>query len=159
MTMTPMTMTPMTMTMTTATPAIRVHSLDDARAACAAAAGLGLPVRLVGAPAGAAHGGALWFRELVARAAAEFPSAVPTAVLDCADRAGDAQGALAAGIAVILFTGPAAVAARLAEIAGRTGAAVLTERPAALDLRGARDPVAACREHLAKGSPGRRSAG
>ncbi|MCW2236520.1 hypothetical protein [Azospirillum canadense] len=145
--------------MTTTTPAIRVHSLDDARAACAAAADLGVPVRLVSAPAGAAHGGALWFRELVARAAAEWPSVGLTAVLDCADRAGDAQGALAAGIKAILFTGPAPVAATLTSIAERMGSTVLTEPPAALDLRGARDPVAACRQHLAKGSPGQTSAG
>ncbi|MBP2291922.1 hypothetical protein [Azospirillum rugosum] len=136
-----------------------MHSLDDARAACAAAADLGVTVRLVSAPAGAAHGGALWFRELVARAAAEWPSAAPTAVLDCSDRAGDAQGALAAGIGVILFTGPAPVAAKLADIAGRTGATVLTGPLPALDLRGVRDPVAACRDYLAKWSPGQTSAG
>ena len=131
------------------TPPIRVHSLAEARAACAAAAELGVPLRLVSAPAGGAHGGALWFRSVAAQAGAEFPAIDLTAVLDCADRAGDAQGALASGVRAVLFTGPAPVAARLADIAGRTGALLLPCLPPALDLRGVRDPGAACRAWLA----------
>ena len=127
---------------------IRIHGLAEARAACAAAAELGVPLVLVSAPAGAAHAGAQWFRNVVVRAMADFPSVAVTAVLDCADRAGDAQGALAAGADTVLFTGPAAVAERLADIAAQRGAAVLTELPGALDLRGARNPVAACRDWL-----------
>lgn len=130
------------------TPPIRVHSLAEARVACAAAAELGVPLRLVSAPAGAAHGGALWFREVVARASAEFPTVAMTAVLDCADRAGDAQGALAAGLRIVLFTGRADVAARLADIAAQNGATVLTGLPPSLDLRGVRNPAAACRAWL-----------
>lgn len=131
---------------------IRVHGLAEAGAACAAAAELGVPLLLVSAPAAAAHGGALWFRDLVARAAAAHPGLPVAAVLDCADRPGDVQGAIAAGTPALLFTGPAAVAARLADIAARRGAVLLTALPAALDLRTARDPERACRDWLS-GAP------
>ncbi len=131
-----------------ATRPIRIHGLAEARAACAAAAELGVPLLLVSAPAAAAHAGALWFRTVAARAAAEFPTLPLITVLDCADRAGDAQGALAAGVEAILFTGPALVGVKLAEIAAARGAVVLTTLPKALDLRGVRNQVAACRDWL-----------
>jgi hypothetical protein len=58
-----------------------------------------------------------------------------TAILDCGDDAGAAQGAIRAGIEVIVFTGRADVAARLTAIAAASGSRLLTERPeAALDL-------------------------
>ncbi|HYG85620.1 MAG TPA: hypothetical protein VD978_05120 [Azospirillum sp.] len=126
---------------------VRVHGLADARAALDAATALGVPVLLVGSAAA----GALWFTRMVEAARAEFGAAEVTAVLDCADRAGDAQGALAAGVRHVLFTGTPELAARLADIAARTGASVLTSLPPALDLRGARDPAAACRTWLAGG--------
>ncbi|WP_448203369.1 hypothetical protein [Azospirillum sp. sgz302134] len=109
---------------------------------------MGVPLLLVSAPAAAAHAGALWFRTVAARAAAEFPTLPLITVLDCADRAGDAQGALAAGVEAILFTGPALVGVKLAEIAAARGAVVLTTLPKALDLRGVRNQVAACRDWL-----------
>lgn len=130
---------------------IRIHGLPDARAACAAAAELGVPVLLVSAPAASAHAGALWFRDVAARAAAEFPTVAVTAVLDCADRAGDAQGALASGLRTVLFTGRAEVAERLADIARARGATLLTGILPALDLRSVRDRDAACREWLGGG--------
>ncbi|MBP2310855.1 hypothetical protein [Azospirillum soli] len=130
---------------------IRIHGLTEARAACAAAAELGVPVLLVSAPAASAHAGALWFRDVVARAAAGFPNVAVTAVLDCADRAGDAQGALSAGVTTVLFTGRAEVAERLADIARARGATLLTGLAPALELRGARDPDVVCREWLSGG--------
>jgi hypothetical protein len=130
---------------------IRVHSLAEARAACAAAAECGVPLLLVSAPAASAHAGALWFQDVVRRAAAEFPNVSLTAVLDCADRAGDAQAALAAGVHAILFTGPVSVAERLADIAAQRGAILLTDRPSALDLRDAGRMEEACRAWLSNG--------
>lgn len=130
---------------------IRIHSLTEARAACAAAAALGVPLHLVSAPAASSHAGALWFQGVVRRAAAEFPTVGLTAVLDCSDRAGDAQAALAAGVRAILFTGPAPVAERLADIAAQRGAVLLTDRTSALDLRDARRPEEACRAWLSNG--------
>ncbi|WP_114860604.1 hypothetical protein [Azospirillum brasilense] len=127
---------------------IRIHGMTDADAACAAAAELGVPLLLVSAPGAAASAGAGWFREVAARAAARHPSVATTAVLDCADRPGDALAALSAGIGVILFTGRVDVAERLADIAAQRGARLLTGLPEALDLRGARDPRRTCRNWL-----------
>lgn len=126
---------------------VRVHGAADARAALAAAAALGVPVALV---ADAAAGG-LWLRRVLDDAHAAVPGAEACGVLDCGDRAGDAQAALAAGVDAVLFTGPPAVAARLADVAARRRAALLTALPQPLDLRGARDAEAACRAWLAGG--------
>ncbi|KAA0688699.1 hypothetical protein [Azospirillum brasilense] len=127
---------------------IRIHGLSDADAACAVATDLGAPLLLVSAPGAAASAGAGWFREVVASATARHPSVAMTAVLDCADRPGDALGALSAGIGAILFTGRADVAGRLADIAVQRGSRLLTALPLALDLRGVRDPRRACRDWL-----------
>ena len=126
---------------------VRVHGVAEARAALTAAAALGVPVVLVGPPGG----GALWFAHMAEAARAAVPGAEAIAVLDCADRAGDAQGALAAGARYVLFSGPAEVAERLAGIAARSGAVVLPSLAPALDLRGERDPLGACRAWLADG--------
>lgn len=126
---------------------MRVHGLAEACAALEAAAGLGVPVTLVGPPGG----GALWLLRMVEAARAAVPAAVCTVVHDCGDRAGEAQGALAAGARHVLFTGPPEVAARLAAVSEACGAVLLTALPPALDPRGARDPAAACRAWLAPG--------
>lgn len=127
---------------------IRIHSLAEAHTACAAAAELKVPLLLVSAPGAAAYAGAGWFRAIADRAAALHPEVTSMAVLDCADRPGDVLGALSAGLATLLFTGRADVAARLADIAAQSGARLLTDLPAPLDLRGVRDPLRACREWL-----------
>lgn len=126
---------------------VRVHGLGETRAALSAAAALGVPVTLVGPPGC----GALWFVRMVAAARVAVPDAEAVAVLDCADRAGDAQGALAAGVRRVVFGGPPEVAARLADIAAQSGAVVLPVLAPALDLRGERDPQGACRAWLADG--------
>nr|WP_246337794.1 hypothetical protein [Azospirillum oleiclasticum] len=129
-------------------PAVLVHGLDDALAAVSAAAETGRAVALLSAPAASAHAGALWLLELRSRALDAHPSADAIAILDCDDRAGDAQGAIAAGVTRLVFSGRADAAARLADIAAACGAVLLTARPAALDLRGRRDAAAACRAWL-----------
>lgn len=137
-----MTVAPLTVA-TLARP-IRVHGLADARAAAMAADNLGLPLTLMAG----GYGGAPWLMGIMARVASEYPTLRVSGLLDCDDRAGEAQAALAAGMSGILFTGPPGVAARLAVIAVARGAVVLTDRPPALDPRGHRDPVAACRTWL-----------
>ncbi|WP_064742492.1 hypothetical protein [Azospirillum sp. B4] len=127
---------------------IRVLCLDDARAALAAAAGA--PVHLVSAPDAAGALGAGGWRALLDAIAREFPDAPVTAVLDCGDAAGHALAALALGVTDIRFSGEAAAAARLSDIAQARGGRLHPpdgEEP--LDLRGRRDPVAACRDWLA----------
>jgi hypothetical protein len=129
--------------------AVIVHSLADAEAALTAAASLGVPVVLLSPPGAAAYMGAGYFRALVERALATQPGVAATAVLDCGDAAGHAMGALREGLKALLFKGADEVAARLADIAGRSGAVLLREPPPALDLAGERDPLAACRRWLA----------
>jgi len=56
-------------------------------------------------------------------------------MLDCGDDAGAAQGAIRAGIEMVIFAGRADVAERLAAIATAKGGRLLTVRPeASLDL-------------------------
>jgi hypothetical protein len=133
---------------------IIVHSLEHARAALAAAAELRVAVTLDSAPAAAGYGGPAWFGEIVAAVAAEFPAVAVTATLDCGEAPGDVMAAVRWASApgrpklMLRFTGDDETAARLADIAGQAGLTLCRDRPAGLDLRAARDPVAACRTWL-----------
>ena len=134
----------------TAPRAITVHGLADALAALEAATALGRPVVLLSAPGAAAHAGAGWFKALADLAGQHWPQAAATAMLDCGDRADLAQGALRAGLADIVFTGPASVAARLADIAGQQGARLHRRRPPALEIAEPGEAAAACRARLGR---------
>ncbi|MBB6249927.1 hypothetical protein [Nitrospirillum iridis] len=128
---------------------IQILSLEDARAALTAAGGA--PVCLVSAPDAAGALGAGGWRALLDAVAQEFPEAPVTAILDCGDAAGHALAALALGIPDIRFTGDAAAATRLADIARSQGARLHpSDEAGPLDLRGRRDPIAACRDWLAR---------
>ncbi|MDR6771198.1 hypothetical protein [Azospirillum sp. BE72] len=116
---------------------ILIRGLDDARAAAAAADQAGKPLVLMAPPAT----GALWLRGVVERVRMAHPGLEIAGLLDCGDRAGEAQGALAAGLRLVLFTGRADVADRLAAIAAARGTALLTRCPPTLDL--AAQPTAA----------------
>ena len=131
---------------------IIVHAIEDAEAACRAAADLGAPLLLASGPAAGLYAGAGWLRELVRLAAAPYPNLNVTAVLDCADQAGVAAEALGSGVGGVLFSGQPELAEKLRSIAAQTGAALYTELPPGLDLRGTRDPADACRRWLS-GSP------
>ena len=114
---------------------IVIHSLAHAVAALSAAAEAGRPVILLSAPDAGIYAGPGWFGELVAAARDAVPAAQSTALLDCGDDVGAAQAAIRAGVEGIVFTGPADVAERLADIAGQGGIRLVTRRPvAALDL-------------------------
>jgi hypothetical protein len=103
-----------------------IHSLDDARAALAAAE-RGVAVTLRSAPDAGIHGGVAWFERMVAAAHAEFPQIPMRAVLDC----GDAPGAVLEAVRwlkepgrekiMLRFTGDTETARRLADIAGQAG--------------------------------------
>lgn len=133
---------------------ILIHGLDDARAALDAAASLGVPVTLQSAPGAGAYAGVGWFERVVVAASAEYPAVALSAVLDCSD----APGAVLEAVRCLkepgrfkvrlCFTGEAATAARLDDIARSVGLELVRERQPGLDLRGARDPVAACRTWL-----------
>jgi hypothetical protein len=70
-------------------------------------------------------------------------------VLDCGDRAGDAQAALRQGVPAIRFTGRADVAEKLAAIAAARGARMITAEIYALDLHDRRDAEQALQTWLA----------
>ncbi len=124
--------------------AVVVHGLAHALAAVEAAARLSVPVTLVSAPDAAGYAGAAWFLAVVRRASAARPQVAVSTVLDCGDAPGLVLGALREGCRRVRFTGPAATAARLGDIAAQLGATVETGAIEALDLLESRDPVAAC---------------
>jgi hypothetical protein len=124
-----------------------VHGLDQLRAALAAGAEAGRRIVAVSAPGASAYTGALWFLAMTGAGHAELPDVPLTAILDCGDRAGDAQTALEAGAGTVIFTGHPAAAARLADIASRIGAVLLDRRPEACDLGMVPDPARAARVH------------
>lgn len=116
-------------------PVIIVHSLAHAVAALTAAAEAVRAIVIASAPDAGIYAGPGWFRELVKAAREIVPAARATALLDCGDDAGAAQGAIRAGVDAIVFTGRADVALRLADVAGQRGARLLTHRPEpAVDL-------------------------
>ncbi|KAA0591667.1 hypothetical protein HUE56_19390 [Azospirillum oryzae] len=130
---------------------ILVRGLADALAAAAVADSAGAALTLMAPPAG----GALWLLDLIARVRRAHPGLEVSGLLDCGDRAGEAQGALAAGVQALLFTGRTEAAGRLAAIATARGAALLTACPPLLDLaaesHGSTRPVlleALCRDWL-----------
>ena len=130
--------------------AIVIHSLAHAQAAVRAATELGAPVELWSAPGAAAYAGASWFKAVVDAMRAPSPAVPISVVLDCAELPGLVLGAFRVGIEAACFTGPAQVAAKLADIAAQEGRRLYRRRPArALDLRHATDPDGACRTWLA----------
>ncbi len=132
----------------TAARAIVVHGLADARAALAAAREAGSPVALWSAPDAGCYGGAAWFAELTAQAAAAEPGATFETALDCGDDAGVAAEALRHGLRRVRFSGAVATRRKLEQIAGALGAAVVADRPDALDPQHEPDPAAAMRAWL-----------
>ncbi len=121
---------------------IIVHSLENAKAAVAVAAELGLPVTLRSAPGAAAYLGAQVFRDVIAEAAASHPATEVTAVFDCGEDPGLALGALRHGLKVIRLDAPQETRGKVADIARQTGARLEETDPTdppALDLLDADD--------------------
>ena len=129
--------------------AVVIHSLEHARAALEAARGLGVDVTLMSAPGAAAYVGAAVFRDMVAEATRAVPGVPVTAVLDCGGDPGLALNALRRGIKAVRIDVAPNVAARIRDIAGKSGAVVHEGAPAALDLKDAGDIDAACHAWLA----------
>jgi len=130
-------------------PAIIVHSLEQALAAADAAVALGCRLTLRGA-AGAAGIG--WFASLDRLLAERYPALDFALVLDCADEAGTAQGALRRGLKAIRIDGSDAVRAKLAALAAGYGARLDDDSRPSLDLVGGLaeqvDLRARCRDWL-----------
>jgi hypothetical protein len=133
-------------------PAITVHDFSQARVAVAAADRLGVPVRLVSPPAGAGYLGVAWMAALLSELREAYPDAAVGSVLDCGDDAGLAMAAAQERAAdTLVFCGHAETVRRLAAIARAAGMTLTDARPPSLDLLGAADPEAACRDWLERG--------
>jgi hypothetical protein len=111
-------------------PAVIVHGLPDVRAALAP----GLPATLLSAPGAALYAGCGFWRALIERAQQEFPAAVITDVLDCADGSGHALAALRVGQRLLVLEHAAPGWQAVADIAAQLGGKVLTTAPPAVDL-------------------------
>ena len=141
---------------------IRVHSLEQARAAVAAAAALGVPVTLLSAEGAAATAGIAWFKAVVEQAQASHIQAshsqtAAEAVMDCGDKPGHVLGALRHGFTRVRFEGPAKMRRELEKVAAAHGAALVGGRPDALDLLDESDPETACRAWLAPRRSGKKA--
>jgi len=108
---------------------IVIHSLAEARAAVAAAHPA--PVTLQSMPGAGASAGIAWFGRIVATVRAEFPRTEVAAILDCDDAPGAVMAALrwlkepGHGPMALAFSGDAATAARLEEMAAELGVRVI----------------------------------
>ena len=113
-------------------PAVVVHAAAQAEAALAAAGPRG--VLLLSARGAGAYLGPAVFLRMVAHAAAAHPGVPHLAVLDCADAPGFALAAIRAGLRAVVLDPACPAFAAVAGAAAECGAAVLPERPEALDL-------------------------
>jgi len=115
-------------------PAIIVHSLDQALVAAEAAMGLGRPLTLRSAAGAGGTLGVGWFASLGALLAERHPALDLTLVLDCADEAGTALGALRRGLKAIRVEAASDVRAKLAAVAQTYGARLDEDDRPCLDL-------------------------
>jgi hypothetical protein len=133
-------------------PAIIVHSLPQALAAAEAAAALGKPLTLRSAAGAGGTVGVGWFASLGAILAERHPGLDLTLVLDCADEAGTAMGALRRGVKAIRITGSPETRAKLAALAESYGARLDQDERPCLDLLDSfmeqADLAARCRDWL-----------
>ena len=118
--------------------AVVIHSLAMARAALAP----GLPLTFLSAPGAGIYAGVGWWRAVIEAAAA--PAGTHD-ILDCGDAPGRALEALRGGQKHLLLEAGPIIWSDVAERAAQVGAALLEQRPAALDLgtRGAFRQLAA----------------
>jgi uncharacterized protein (DUF2236 family) len=132
-------------------PRIVVHDLAHVRAALAAAAERDVAVAIESAPGAAAYLGPSVFKAMLDAGRAAVPSARAEFVLDCGTDPGLALAAIRHRVPAIRLKAPPGVRRKVADIARRSGIALLPPaRGHTLDLRGASDPLAACRAFLAR---------
>ena len=122
------------------------HTIDQARAALAAAGKSSVELTLQSAPGAAVYGGVGYLKAIVEQAGADDCEAT----IDCGADSGIALAALRAGWKRLVFAGDQGVFDKLCDIAGQRGASVLKPDPdgVSLDLLDTPDPSAACRDFL-----------
>jgi hypothetical protein len=120
-----------------------IHDLEQARAALAAAAELGCAIELCSAPGAAAYAGVGYLKALGDAVGQEL-------LIDCGDDPGIVMAALRTGCRRLVFSGPADVAERLADMAAQSGATLVRENtlPDRLELAPEEDAEQACRARL-----------
>jgi hypothetical protein len=123
--------------------AIVVHSLEQAQAALAAAASLGVKLTLLSGHGAASYAGPGWFLEIVRQARRAHPQVEATAILDCADQPGRALAALRLGVKRLRLNGNPKARKRVAAIAAAMGAEIDEARYETLDLAGVADAASA----------------
>jgi hypothetical protein len=111
-------------------PAVVVHDLDHARDALS----VKRPVLLLSARGAALYAGEAWWMSLIGEALARHPGCDALDVLDCADAPGRALAALRIGQKRLILDPSCPAFAAVAACAGTLAAAVLGDRPPALDL-------------------------
>jgi hypothetical protein len=114
---------------------IAVHDLEQARAALVAAAELRAAIQLRSVPDAAAYAGVGYLHALGAAVGHEL-------LIDCGDDPGLVMAALRTGCRKLAFSGSAALAAKLADLAAGHGASLRHETapPDALLLEAGTDP-------------------
>lgn len=129
-----------------------VHDLEQARAALAEAAGFGREIQLRSAPDAVAYAGVGYLQALGAAAGHEL-------LIDCGDDPGLVMAALRSGCRKLAFSGSAALAEKLADMAAQGGATLRHETapPDALLLPAGADPGPALQARLARSAARRRS--
>ncbi len=130
-------------------PIVIVHDITHARAALAAAAALGVPIRLRSAPGAASYLGPSVFHALIDEARKTAPEADAVAVMDCGGDVGRALSALRHGLDRVRVDLPRGTVLRLADIANCHGAAIDDDDDEPLDLLNCSDPAATCQKWLA----------
>lgn len=129
-----------------------VHSLEQAVMALSAAAEVGKPIILQNAPGSLYYCGSLYLLHMFREACALVPEAHASYILDCADAAALAIGALRDGHRAIRLKAPpempAEMLAKLGDFTRAYHAALYTGEAASLDVRYVSDPKAAIRAWL-----------
>ncbi len=128
------------------------YSLSHALAAADAAIEAGVELELISVPGCGHAAGTGWFCALGDLVVERYPDLPLRMTLDCADDAGIALGALRRGLRSLVFSGNALAAARLEDIAARSGAVIHRHRPVAIDLIGIQNPRVTCLGWFASGA-------
>ncbi len=127
------------------------HTLEDATTALAAADLCKVTPVLRTAPGAVAYAGAPYLKRL-AEIAGGAGSGRAHLIADCGADGAAAVAALRAGWPAVVVAGPRAMVAGVADIAAQLGAECHTRAPAALDLAGLANPLAACVAWLERGA-------
>ncbi len=136
-------------------PAIIIHSLEQARATLQAAHDLDTVPILLSPRGFAASMGAAVFQAMIDQASVDIPDVTFRAALDCADAPGHAMAALRAGVKAIVLEAHVEARGRVANIARENDCEIYdnsiygdTDQAAPLDLLDHAEPYTACWDYL-----------